>query len=100
MLRTVQCRPAAACARKIPLRVQSKETRQDKKDVYVRKNQLNSTHVYVQEEDAKEIRRRGHISVLAVIRSRCNLANAYSDVCQGEQHKKTRKEGRAGDVHS
>jgi hypothetical protein len=30
MLRTVQCRPAAACARKSPLRVHSKETRQDK----------------------------------------------------------------------
>jgi len=29
-LRTVQCRPAAACARKSPLRVRSKETRQDK----------------------------------------------------------------------
>jgi hypothetical protein len=29
-LRTVQCRPAAACARKSPLRVHSKETRQDK----------------------------------------------------------------------
>jgi len=31
MLRTVQCRPAAACARKSPPRVHSKETRQDKK---------------------------------------------------------------------
>ena len=30
MLCTVQCRPAAACARKSPPRVHSKETRQDK----------------------------------------------------------------------
>jgi hypothetical protein len=30
MLRTVQCRPAPACARKSPPRVHSKETRQDK----------------------------------------------------------------------
>jgi hypothetical protein len=30
MLGTVQCRPAAACARKSPSRVHSKETRQDK----------------------------------------------------------------------
>jgi hypothetical protein len=42
MLRTVQCRPAAACARKSPLRVHSKETRQDKTR-HKKKNQLNST---------------------------------------------------------
>ena len=33
MLCTVQCRPAAACARKSPPRVHSKETRQDKKEM-------------------------------------------------------------------